>query len=369
MRKGVLSMNRNLLYVAYGSVAREMTIELMTRAGVADEIPANARIGLKPNLVVADRAENGATTHTEIVAGAIEYLQAHGHRDITIMESAWVGDSTQRAFSVCGYREIEKKYGVELCDLKKDSSRSVSTPAGKLKICERPLDCDYLISFPVLKGHCQTRMTCALKNSKGCIPDSEKRRFHTMGLHRPIAALAAALKPDLFIVDSICGDLNFEEGGNPVQTNRMILGRDPVKVDAYGCSLMGIDPADVEYIGLAEKWGAGCSVIGEGDVIFINDPKDAPAYPNPSGIVSRLTRCVNQKSACSACYGNLVHALYQLEDNYGRRCRKPVYIGQGWAGQKLDGIGIGRCAAGADVQVPGCPPDAQRILQTLLENE
>ena len=50
-------MKQNLLYVAYGNRAREMTIDLMTRAQVADEIPANARIGLKPNLVVADRAD------------------------------------------------------------------------------------------------------------------------------------------------------------------------------------------------------------------------------------------------------------------------------------------------------------------------
>lgn len=362
-------MNNRQLYVAYGSQAREMTIDLLTAAKAADEIPVGARIGLKPNLVVAAAADNGATTHTEIVIGAIEYLREHGHRDIAVMESAWIGDSTARAFSVCGYREIERKYGVKLIDLKKDAARGVSTPVGGMKICAAPLDCDYLISLPVLKGHCQTRITCALKNSKGCIPDSEKRRFHTMGLHRPIAALAVALKPDLFIVDSICGDLNFEEGGTPVQTNRMLLGRDPVQIDAYGCRLMGIDPADVEYIGLAEKWGAGSTRIDEEDIVYLNDPRNAPAYPSPSGLVSRLTRCVKQDSACSACYGNLVHALYQLQDGYGRRCEQTVHIGQGWAGKQLDGIGVGRCAAGADVHAPGCPPSAEAILRLLLERE
>ena len=58
-------------------------------------------------------------------------------------------------------------------------------------------------------------MTCALKNCKGCLPDREKRRFHAEGLMRPIAALATALRPELTIVDSLCGDLDFEEGGNP----------------------------------------------------------------------------------------------------------------------------------------------------------
>ena len=45
-----------------------------------------------------------------------------------------------------------------------------------------------MINLPVLKGHCQTLITCALKNNKGLIPNAEKRRFHTLGAassHRP----------------------------------------------------------------------------------------------------------------------------------------------------------------------------------------
>ncbi len=361
-------MNDQKLYVAYGSRAKEMTLDLLNAAGIADEIPSGASIGLKPNLVVASRPENGGTTHTGIVEGAIEYLQAHGHRDISIMEGAWVGDSTARGYAVCGYHEIEKRYGVKLYDLKKDAVVNVSTAIGSMKICRRPLETDYLISLPVLKGHCQTRMTCALKNSKGCLPDSEKRHFHTLGLHRPIAALATVFKPNLFLVDSICGDLNFEEGGTPVQTNRMLLGHDPVKIDAYGCRLMGIDPAEVEYIGLAEGWGVGSARITDEDIVYVNDPTSAPAYPSPSGLVSRLTRGVDQNNACSACFGNLVHALYRMDDSYGMRCKEPIHIGQGHKGRKLDGIGIGNCCRGAECCVPGCPPDAESILQMLMEH-
>ena len=361
-------MQKNKLYITYGKDAREMAIDLLQAAKIAERIPKGASIGLKPNLVVADRPENGATTHTGIVVGIIEYLQEHGFTNISVIEGSWLGDSTVRAFSTCGYNEIAKKYNVKLFDLKKDSVRSVSTPVGSMKICEKALDCDYLISLPVLKGHCQTRMTCALKNSKGCIPDSEKRRFHTLGLHRPIAALGAALKPDLFIVDSICGDLNFEEGGNPIQTNRMLLGFDPVQIDSYGCRLMGIDPVEVDYIGLAQQWGVGEMFEDESELMYLNDPSAAPAYPRPSGLVSRLTKGVKQNDACSACYGNLVHALYRMQDDFGRNVDMPIHIGQGNQGQKLEGIGIGRCCSGADICVKGCPPDAESILQVLMDN-
>ena len=204
-------------------------------------------------------------------------------------------------------------------------------------------------------------MTCALKNCKGCLPDREKRRFHTEGLTKPIAALAAALKPGLTIVDSICGDLDFEEGGNPVQTNRMYLGADPVQIDAYGCRLMGLELEDVPYIALAEQWGAGAAQISSSDIVCLNEPQAGRTYPAPSGTVKRLTRRVRQDSACSACYAALVRGLYIT------RSEPPVdiIIGQGWKGKKFDGLGIGNCCAGAAACVRGCPPTAKAVADAL----
>lgn len=359
--------NDRRIYVTYGKQDKLMTKELLEAAKIAEEIPQGASIGMKPNLVIADTPEYGATTHMGIVEGIIEYLQDHGRTDISIMEGSWVGDSTQRAFSICGYPEISRKYNVPLYDLKRDSTETLQTPVGPLKVCSRALHTDYLISLPVLKGHGQTVMTCALKNSKGCIPDTEKRHFHTMGLHRPIAALGTVLKPSLFVVDSICGDLNFEEGGNPVYTNRMMLGHDPVQMDAYGCQLMGIDTDDVEYIGYAEDMGVGSMQINEEDIVYLKEPSAAPKYPKPTGMVSRLTRNVTQDSACSACYGNLVHALYHMDD-MGMTFKKPICIGQGFKDKEVNGIGIGRCCKNAAVNVPGCPPDAKSIMDILMKN-
>lgn len=107
----------------------------------------------------------------------------------------------------------------------------------------------------------------------------------------PIAALAAALRPALTIVDSICGDLDFEEGGNPVPTGRMLLGTDMVQIDAYGCRLMGLGPAQVPYIGLAERWGAGSSALAEGELVRLNAPTDGAEYPRPSGRGGRPHPC------------------------------------------------------------------------------
>lgn len=348
------------IYEIYGSDAHSMTMALMERADVAAMIPAGASVALKPNLVVAGTPDSGATTHGGVLSGAIEYLQAHGVKDISIIEGSWVGDDTGRAFRTCGYDAIGRTYGVPLYDLKHDKTRQVDTPLRPMDICRRALEAGFLINLPVLKGHCQTVMTCALKNCKGCLPDREKRRFHAEGLMRPIAALGAALRPHLTIVDSICGDLDFEEGGNPVYTGRMLLGSDPVQLDAYGCRLMGLSLDDVPYIRLAEGWGAGSTDIGPGDIVRLNGPEEAE-YPRPSGKVARLAAQVQADSACSACYAALIRALYTA----GNPGRAPIAIGQGWRGKPFDGLGVGRCCDCAGRQVGGCPPTAEEIVKAL----
>lgn len=356
------------IYTIYGDDAHTMTKKLMEAACIVNRISKkDASIVLKPNLVTDNPPESGATTHPGVLSGAIEYLQENGFQRISIIEGAWVGSNTVSGYQVCGYDKVCRTYDVPFFDLKRDQVREMPSPVGPINICSRALDADYFINLPVLKGHCQTIMTCALKNCKGCLPDQEKRHFHAMGLQKPIAALASIIKPELTIVDSICGDLNFEEGGTPVQTNRMFLGFDPVEIDAYGCHLMGIDRSEVPYISFAEQYGAGSATFSEDDLIFLNQPSEAPLILERDRKVSKLTANVRQRSACSACFGNLVHALYRL-DLEGCRCRAAISIGQEFSGKKVEGIGIGHCCAGAEIHVPGCPPSAEAIMKILRKH-
>ncbi len=347
----------------FGSDAHEMTLALLEAMDAAVLVPKGGGVALKPNLVIAGTPESGSTTHPGVLSGCIEYFRAHGVTDISIIEGSWVGDETMRAMRRAGYDGVCRRYDVPFYDLKRDAVRSVSTPAGPIDVCRRALDCSLLVNLPVLKGHCQTVMTCALKNLKGCLPDREKRRFHAMGLTRPIAALAAAIRPGLTVVDSICGDLDFEEGGNPVQTNRMFAGTDAVQVDAYGAELMGLSLSDVPYIELCEDWGGGSTEIAPGDIRRLNEPKDCAEYPAPSGRAASLSRGVHADQACSACFAALVRGLY----NTGVK-RNDLHIGQGFRGKPVEGVGIGECCRGAGVYCKGCPPTAAQVtafLETL----
>ena len=349
------------IFVTCDSGGLEGARRVLEASGADKLFKAGMKVALKPNLVVAKPASSGATTSPRVVAGAVEFLKDCGVADITIMEGAWAGDSTERAWQVCGYRELEKKYGVRLLDLKKDRTRIVSAAGMQIEVCESPLEVDRLVNMPVLKGHCQTVMTCALKNLKGCIPDSEKRRFHSIGLHRPIAALNLLIRPDLILVDALCGDLTFEEGGNPLEMNLLIVGSDPVKIDAYGASLMRIPSSEIEHLRLAEEMGVGSAEIRQDTVVKVGD-KQISARPSALPYVARhLAQYVKERDACSVCYAGLIHALYRMGKQKLRNVKGKIHIGQGFKGMRGKGVGYGECAGGFDTVIPGCPPSQDAI--------
>lgn len=359
-------MNKNEIYIKSGTDYKEMTKELLAQCGLASVISdKKMQIGIKPNLVSPSEASWGATTHPEIVAGIIEYLQENGYGNLAILEGSWVGDKTTEAYEVCGYRELTEKYQVPFWDMQKDKGIERDCRGMKLNVCERAANIDFLINVPVLKGHCQTKITCALKNMKGLIPNTEKRHFHAMGLHEPIAHLNAGLHQDFVVVDNICGDLDFEDGGNPVVMNRIWAGTDPVLIDSYVCQIMHYTTKDVPYIELAEKLGVGSTDLKNSRIIYCeeNARKELPK----SRKVVELQDAVEEVESCSACYGYLIPALEMLKnDGLFEKLDTKICIGQGYRG-KTGKLGVGACTCKFEHNVKGCPPTENQIYDFLKQ--
>lgn len=395
-----------------------MTKELLEAAGLINLISDHTcRIGIKPNLVAPVDASWGATTHPEIVAGIIEYLQERECRNLVIAEGSWVGDRTEESFEVCGYRELSEQYGVPLLDAQKDTYFTKDCGGLELKLCSCVQDIDFMINVPVLKGHCQTKMTCALKNMKGLLPNTEKRHFHAMGLHRPIAHLAKGISQDFIVVDHICGDLDFEDGGNPVVKNCIMASRDPVLVDTYVCGLLHYGIEEVPYIRMAEQLGAGSTDLEHaqiGTLVFekesdacgiqktseeekIQEPRNETGkrdiqiperqkkaeqgrrigirylegdavwdeeLPYADKVVA-VQDVVQEVESCSACYGYLLPALDRLRgEGLLSRLGEKICIGQGYRGRQGK-LGVGNCTSRFDFCVKGCPPTETEIYEAL----
>lgn len=358
-------IKENQIWKICGTDYKNMTKELLVATDLAGRIPSrSARICIKPNLVCPTPADYGATTHTEIVAGIIEYLQEREYRNLRICEGSWVGDRTPEAFEYCGYNAISEKYGVPLTDLQKVKSHETDAGGMRLRISDIVGEYDFLINVPVLKGHCQTKVTCALKNLKGMLPNSEKSRFHKLGLHRPIAHLQKAIHQDFIVVDHICGDLDFEEGGNPVVRNTVLAALDPVLVDSYACYLMHYTPDDVPYIKMAEKLGIGSTDLAKADIINLRGESRDEELPCERRILE-VSYAAESVDSCSACYGALTAALFRLkEEGLLEQLDTRIGIGQGWQG-KPGKLGVGRCTKNFDTCIMGCPPEEETIYEEL----
>lgn len=406
------------IWKIYGTDYKEMTKTLLAAADLAGRIgDRNLTVGIKPNLVVPSPAEYGATTHPEVVAGIVEYLQELGFQNLVIAEGSWVGDRTADAFEYCGYNSLSRKYGVPLVDTQKEKSHEIDCAGMDLCVTDIVDRIDFLINVPVMKGHCQTKMTCALKNLKGLLPNKEKSRFHRMGLHRPIAHLQAGIRQDFVVVDHICGDLDFEEGGNPVVRNCVMAAADPVLVDSYACHLLQYTPDDVPYVRMAEQLGIGTADLSRLEIIRLNRSacRSRSAFPDGAdkanmkdGSVPKSGGCQNMGTclktgirretgmenlfgideeeelprrdrvlevsyaveavdSCSACYGNLVHALTRLrEEGLLDKLDTRIGIGQGMQG-RTGRLGVGRCTRDFDVCIMGCPPEADRMYEELRD--
>jgi len=367
MHLGGLKVETDKIIVSYGDQPKKMVKELLSKAKIAEEINKKDLIALKPNLINASRAEKGATTDPEFTKGVIEYLLDKGFDKIIIMEGSWVGADTEEAFTRCSYREISEEYEIPLFNLQQTNYVTKNVRGMEIEIAQKALEVDYLINLPVLKGHCQTKITCALKNLKGCLSDAEKRRFHQLGLHKPIAYLNELLTQNLIIVDGIYGDLDFEEGGNPVKMNRILLAKDPVLLDSYAAELLGYSPEDIEYIEIADKIGVGNKKIAKSKLIEINKDQ-AEKIDHSSRKIKKLAAKINEKDACSACYGSLIYALKRIEEK-GKlsKIEDKINIGQGFKGESPAGPGIGVCCKNAEAAVLGCPPAAKDIIDFLEE--
>ncbi len=362
-------MSKNDILKIYGTDFLQMTKELLEEADLIEEIgDKEKRIGIKPNLVAPSESSWGGTTHFEIVAGIIEYLQAYGCKNIVMLEGSWVGDKTSESMVVCGYDIVSEKYGVPFLDMQTDTWHTKDCEGLELSICDSVFDVDFLINVPVLKGHCQTKMTCALKNLKGLIPNKEKRHFHAMGLHKPIAHLNAAVHQDFVVVDNICGDLDFEDGGNPVVRNCIMAGKDAVLMDTYCASLLHIDVKDIPYIGMASELGAGSCDLSQVSAKLCkrNEGYREPILPHAYKVVE-LQDAVEEVESCSACYGYFLPALQQLkEEGLFDKLDTKICIGQGYRG-KTGKLGVGNCTSKFEFCVKGCPPVESKIYEELKQ--
>ena len=224
-----------------------------------DKLNRNDRVLIKPNNCFRHRImpPYGMVTTSKIIEGIVRLLLEHGCKDISIGEGAIIGifdelaPYTKRGFKGTGIEKIAKKYGIKLVDFNEGTFNELDLGGIKVQVSRAALDTDFLINVPVLKTHFQTKVSLGFKNLKGCLSKDSKRRFHISKRLDPlICLLNEAIKSDLVIIDGI---YMLEKGpetlaGVAHRKNLIIAGPDVFECDVVGATVLGIDPAQVDYL-------------------------------------------------------------------------------------------------------------------------
>lgn len=248
------------------AVARGGTPGAMVRAvvsamgGMSRFVRRGETVLVKPNMAWDRPPDLGANTHPEVVAEVVRLcVQAGAGRvlvgDVPVHDASRV---TERS----GIGPAARQAGAEL--IVPPAAGFVLTRIGGAvldawEVFRPVLEADRIINVPVVKDHALTRLTCGLKNAYGFLGGT-RARLHQQ-IHPAIADLAITFRPALTIVDATRVMTRGGPTGGRAEDVRpewaVAAGTDAVALDAWGARLLGIDPADIPYLVLAEGRGVG----------------------------------------------------------------------------------------------------------------
>jgi uncharacterized protein (DUF362 family) len=217
---------------------------------------------LKPNLVEYDPGRV-INTNPAVITAAAEAFRRLGAREVVVAEGAGHRGDHELLLTTSGLYEALKERRIRYVDLNHDDVqrlvlRSRFSSLGQLHLPETILKAGLVVSMPKLKTHHWAGVTLSLKNMFGVVPGAvygwPKNVLHWAGIHESILDINSSLPaPHFAIVDGIVG----MEGNGPIQgearhSGVLVLGDDPVAVDATAARLMTIEPRKVPYLEKAD---------------------------------------------------------------------------------------------------------------------
>ncbi|MBI4226825.1 MAG: DUF362 domain-containing protein [Candidatus Omnitrophica bacterium] len=239
--------------------------------GLGRYIKRDEQVLLKPSLPAAAAPDEHATTHPEVVAGVIRQVQQAGGRCF-IAESPTFG-SLARVAETAGVGAVARRYEAPLVELNRPTHLPVKNPLTGRWLVGDPCvtRADVIINLPKLQAGTPTRVTGAVENLYGCVPGRRKAWWQVQARRRPevfcdmLVENARAVSSALTVVDAVM--VKDRQGPRPMGV--LVIGTEPVAVDAVLCDLMGVPAPQDEILQAATRRGIGTpelaaiQVVGE----------------------------------------------------------------------------------------------------------
>ncbi|HEV2426539.1 MAG TPA: DUF362 domain-containing protein [Terriglobia bacterium] len=240
---------------------------------------------LKPNFVEPD-PRGVVNTNPAVVGAAREAFLRLGARSVVVGEGPGHERDTENIIETVRLRDYIGKLAGNFIDLNLDdvTLTPLRTRASRLKELYFPrtvLAADIVVSMPKLKTHHWVGATLSLKNMFGIVPGScygwPKNVLHWAGIARSVLDINATVPPDFAIVDGIVG----MEGNGPIQGTAkfcgvLVMGSDPVAVDATCARIMGLAPERIDYLAQA---ATVLGHISETNIVQVGETTDSVRTP------------------------------------------------------------------------------------------
>lgn len=224
---------------------------------------------IKPNLVIVYsnigtiEPEFPETTDPRVIDALVLWLKSYTDT-IIIAESSGRGSPTRASFAISGLDRLAEHRGCQLvvleerpCELyhlpKARVSRTLYIPDTFGMVARGEA---FYISVPKLKTNLYTGVTLGFKNSMGIIPYNERQHAHHYDINRKLVEMMYLVKPDLTLVDGVVGGNGpCPAPVDPVSSNVLIAGSNPVETDRAAVRFMGFDPKAIQLIKIADELG------------------------------------------------------------------------------------------------------------------
>ncbi|MGD9189712.1 MAG: DUF362 domain-containing protein [Desulfobacteraceae bacterium] len=266
------------LAVAHGA-DRSKTVDLAVKAlgGMTAFIKPGERVLLKVNAAFATPPILGATTHPDLVAAVVRLCYDAGAGQVLVSDNP-INDPAS-CFALSGIGPAAVKAGAKVVLPVPRRFQPFSLPQGELlrdwPVLGDPLTrADKVIGLAPVKDHHRSGASLTIKNWYGLL--GGRRNIFHQKIHRIIAELAMMIKPTLVILDGTQTMMRNGPTGGALEdlkaTLTLIVGTDPVAVDALGATLLGKSARDLPHLHMAQAAGAGTVDYSSLNPVRLNAP-------------------------------------------------------------------------------------------------
>lgn len=239
------------------------TIETGIRAAaqaLGVTLPQNQKALIHPDCPWAHpRFAPYAFTHPSVIEGTALALAGNV---LTIATNSLPGFPTRYSYGKAGYVGLAHRLKARLVAIDETSTQMIQLPAEsvvdkQVALPQVVLQADFTVALPKLRGSTFVPFAGAIRHHQSLLQDDAQVRGHHH-LDTKMVDLLGVARPDLIVVDAITATHKGGElSGQPVELGLLIIGTNPVAVDAICALAYGLDPTEVEYLQLAAERGYG----------------------------------------------------------------------------------------------------------------